>query len=134
MPIKSLEELKALRSSLVNKVNLREKGEVADDVAVEVLVGMGTCGISAGARDTFNTLLEALDKKEIANVKVISVGCLGQCTLEPTVQVNIPGKEPVIYGNITEDRVEDLVQKVIIDNGHLEEDLVIPTFKKVEVK
>ena len=133
MAIKSLEELRALRASLQNSVDLREKGESVEG-NIEVLIGMGTCGISAGARDTFNTLLEVLEKKEINNVKVISVGCLGQCTLEPTVQVNIPGNLPVIYGNITEDRVDELVQKVIIENGHLDENLVIPTFQKAEVE
>lgn len=132
MAIKSLEELRALRASLQNSVDLREKGE-SKEGTIEVLIGMGTCGISAGARETFNGLLEALEQKDINNVKVISVGCLGQCTLEPTVQVNIPGRKPVIYGKITSDRVEELVQKVIIENGHLDENLVIPTFTKAEV-
>ena len=133
MAIKSLEELRALRASLQNSVDLREKGESVEG-NIEVLIGMGTCGIAAGARETFNKLLETLENKEIDNVKVISVGCLGQCTLEPTVQVNIPGNEPVIYGKITKDRVDELVQKVIIENGHLAEDLVIPTFQKMEVE
>jgi len=133
MAIKSLEELRALRASLQNSVDLREKGESIDG-NIELLIGMGTCGIAAGARDTFNALLELLDKKEINNVKVISVGCLGQCTLEPTIQVNIPGQKPVIYGNMMENRVEELVQKVIIEKGHLDDNLIIPTFMKAEVE
>jgi NADP-reducing hydrogenase subunit HndB len=133
MAIKSLEELRALRASLQNSVDLREKGESIDG-NIELLIGMGTCGIAAGARDTFNALLELLDQKEINHVKVISVGCLGQCTLEPTIQVNIPGQKPVIYGNMMKERVEELVQKVIIEKGHLDEDLIIPTFMKAEVE
>lgn len=133
MAIKSLEELRALRASLQNSVDLREKGESVDG-NIELLIGMGTCGIAAGARDTFNALLELLAQKDINNVKVISVGCLGQCTLEPTIQVNIPGQKPVIYGNMMENRVEELVQKVIIEKGHLDEDLIIPTFMKAEVE
>jgi len=132
MAIKSLEELRALRASLQNSVDLREKGESKEDT-IEVLIGMGTCGISAGARETFNALLEVLEQKHINNVKIISVGCLGQCTLEPTVQVNIPGRKPVIYGKMTSDRADELVQKVIIENGHLDENLVIPAFTKAEV-
>jgi len=133
MAIKSLEELRALRASLQNSVDLREKGESIDG-NIELLIGMGTCGIAAGARDTFNALLELLDKKEINNVKVISVGCLGQCTLEPTIQVNIPGQKPVIYGNMMENRVEELVQKVIIEKGHLDDNIIIPTFMKAEIE
>ena len=133
MAIKSLAELRKLRESLKESVDLREKGESTSGI-IEVLIGMGTCGIAAGARDTFNELLNVLEAKDINNVKVISVGCLGQCTLEPTVQINIPGKEPVIYGKITDDRVNELVEKVIINNGHLDDNLVIPTFTKAEVK
>lgn len=133
MPIKSLEELKALRASLVNKVNLREKGEVADDVVIEILVGMGTCGIAAGARDTFNKFLEVLENKELKEVKVISVGCVGFCHAEPTVQINIPGSEPVIYGKITEDKVTEVVEKVIIKRELLDENYLIKSFNKAVV-
>lgn len=133
MAIKSLEELRALRASLKESIDLREKGESTSGI-IEVLIGMGTCGIAAGARDTFNELLNVIEKKELQNIRVISVGCLGQCTLEPTVQVNIPGQQPVIYGKITEQRVSELVDKVIIQKGHLEENLVIPTFTKAEVE
>jgi len=133
MAIKSLDELRKLRESLKDSVDLREKGESTSNV-VEVLIGMGTCGISAGARDTFNELLEELESKKISNCKVISVGCLGQCSLEPTVQVNMPGREPLIYGKITKDKVKDLVQTVIIEEGYLSEDLLIPSFIKAEVE
>ena len=133
MAIKSLDELRALRASLKNSVDLREKGESTEGT-IEVLIGMGTSGIATGARDTFKTLLEVLEAKKIENVKVIAVGDLGQSILEPTVQINIPGREPVIYGKMTTDKVEELVQKVIVENGHLSEDLVIPTFVKAEVE
>ena len=133
MAIKSLDELRKLRASLKESIDLREKGESTTGI-IEVLIGMGTCGIAAGARDTFNELLNIIEEKKLDNIKVISVGCLGQCTLEPTVQVNIPGQEPVIYGKITDKRVGELVEKVIINKGHLEENLVIPTFTKVEVE
>jgi NADP-reducing hydrogenase subunit HndB len=133
MAIKSLEELRALRASLKDSVNLREKGESTTGT-IEVLVGMGTCGISAGARETFNKLLEVVEEKGLNNVKVISVGCIGQCSLEPTVQVNIPNREPLIYGEITKDKVEEMVQTVIIENGYLKDGQLIPSFLKAEVK
>lgn len=132
MAIKSLDELRKLRDSLKESVDLREKGESTAGIT-EILVGMGTCGIAAGARDTFNELLSELEAKQIKNAKVISVGCLGQCTKEPTVQVNMPNREPLIYGLITKEKVSDLVQKVIIEEGFLDEDLLIPSFGKAEV-
>jgi len=129
MPIKSLDELRKLRSSLQGKIDLREKGESQEDV-IEVLIGMATCGIAAGARDTYNELLNILKEKKITNVKIVSVGCLGFCSMEPTVQINMPGREPLIYGLITEDKVASLVEKVIIEKGYLEENLMISSFVK----
>lgn len=132
MGIKSLDELRKLRASLKESVDLREKGESTSNI-IEVLIGMGTCGIAAGARDTFNELLNIIDEQKMNNVKAISVGCLGQCTLEPTVQVNMPGREPLIYGKITQDKVAELVKKVIVEKGYLDENLLIPPFSKFEV-
>lgn len=131
MPIKSLDELRELRASLQAKVNLREKGEVEDSELVEVLVGMGTCGIAAGARDTFNKLLELTN--EMNNVKIVSVGCIGFCAVEPTVQVNIPGKGPVIYGKITADKAAELVDTVIVKGELLDENYLIKSFEKAVV-
>ena len=133
MAIKSLDELRKLRASLQESVELREKGESTSGIT-EVLIGMGTCGIAAGARDTFNELLNIIEEQKLTKVKVISVGCLGQCSLEPTVQVNMPGREPLIYGKITENRVKELVEKVIIKESYLDENLLIPSFTKAEVK
>ncbi len=133
MAIKSLDELRKLRASLQNQVNLREKGEAADDSLTEILVGMGTCGIAAGARDTFNKLLEVLEEKALKNVKVVSVGCIGFCHVEPTVQINIPGKEPVIYGKITEDKVVEMIETVIIKGELLDENYLIKSFGKAVI-
>lgn len=133
MAIKSLDELRKLRASLQDKVVLREKGEIEDSKLVEVLVGMGTCGIAAGARETFNKIHEIVTEKDLENVKVISVGCIGFCHSEPTVQVNIPGKEPVIYGKITAEKAEKLIEKVVLKGELLDEDYLIKSFDKAVV-
>lgn len=132
MAIKSLDELRKLRASLQGKINLREKGE-SDTGMIELLVGMGTCGIAAGARDTFNELLTIVDEKQLNNVKVVSVGCMGSCSMEPQVQVSMPDRETIIYGKMTKEKVADLIQKVIVEQGYLNEDLIITTFEKAEV-
>lgn len=128
MAIKSLEELRALRNSLLDQVNLREKGESSQTI-IELLVGMGTCGIASGARDSFNKLLEIIEKENL-NAKVIGVGCAGYCSLEPTIQVNIPGKEPVMYGHMTEDKMQKLIDVVVKNGDFLEEDYLIQSFNK----
>lgn len=132
MAIKSLDELRKLRSSLQGKIELREKGESSEGV-IEVLIGMATCGIAAGARDTYSELLIIIDELQLLNVRVISVGCLGFCSMEPTVQISMPGRESLVYGKMTKDVIKEMVQKVIIEKGYLEENLLINSFVKAGV-
>ncbi len=110
MTIKSLDELKRIREEHASKVSLRDHGESSED-RVEILIGMATCGISSGARDTLKEFVEELAEKKLANVKVVPVGCIGYCHSEPTVQVNIPGKKPVLYGNVKKDKVHQIIEK-----------------------
>lgn len=112
MAIKSLEELAKTREDHKNIVNLRLQGEYTGD-QIEILVGMATCGISSGARDTINTFSEEISKENLANVKVVPVGCIGYCHSEPIVQVNMPNHKPVLYGNVKKEKVHEIVEKHI---------------------
>lgn len=127
MPIKSLDELRKIREDQVKKVKLRESGESGDNT-IEVLVGMATCGIAAGSREVLNRLVDLISEKSLDHVKVIQVGCMGYCHSEPTVQINAPGKEPIIYGNVKGDVVDDIVEKHILNNEILDDHVLIKTF------
>lgn len=123
MPVKSLEELKKIREDQIKKVKLRESGE-SDDQTVEILVGMATCGIAAGSRDVLNTFVTKITEMELEHIKVVQVGCMGYCHSEPTVQVNMPGREPTIYGNVDKAFVVDILDKHI-KNGEILDDHVL---------
>lgn len=123
MKVKSLKELQKIREEHVGKVKLREQGESSED-AIEILVGLATCGISSGARETLNAFTEEIGKKELKNIRVIPVGCIGYCHSEPTVQVNIRGQKPFIYGNVKEDKVQEIIEKHIV-GGEPVEDLLL---------
>lgn len=112
MKIKSLEELRMIREAHQEKVSLRDYGEVTGD-KIEILIGMATCGISSGARETLNAFVEELKKEKLDNVKVVPVGCIGYCHSEPTVQVNVPGHKPVLYGKVKANKVHEIVEKHI---------------------
>jgi len=109
MSIKSLEELKKIRGEHAAKVNLRQHGAAETD-KIEVLVGMATCGISSGARETLNEFVDELAREKMDNIRVVPVGCIGYCHSEPTVQVNIPGQKPVLYGNVKKDKVHRIIE------------------------
>lgn len=129
MPIKSLDELKKIREASIKKVNLRESGENGEDV-VELMVGMATCGIAAGARETLNAILDEIEAKGLSNIRVVQVGCMGYCHSEPTVQVNVPGNEPILYGNVNETVAKDIIDKHIGNGELLDENILIRTFEK----
>ena len=129
MPIKSLDELRKIREDSQKKVNLRESGKDGGDT-IEIMIGMATCGIAAGARETFTAILDKIEEKEIKNIRVIQVGCMGYCHSEPTVQVNMPGEEPILYGNVNTKIASDIIDKHILKKELLDENILIKTFEK----
>lgn len=129
MKIKSLDELIKLREDSIKKVNLRETGENAGDT-IELMVGMATCGIAAGARETLGALMEIINEKELTNVKLVQVGCLGFCHSEPTVQLNMPGQQPILYGNVDKDVALKIVQEHIMNGKMVDNHILIKSFDK----
>jgi len=107
----SLEELRKLRDTKKNDLRKRE----AEGKEIQVIVGMGTCGIAAGAKDTLDAFLKALDEKNLVDeVLVRQTGCMGLCHSEPTVEVVVPGMPTVIYGKVGAEAANDIVKKHLI--------------------
>ncbi|NLK21462.1 MAG: (2Fe-2S) ferredoxin domain-containing protein [Epulopiscium sp.] len=128
--IKSLDELKSLREQYKSKVNLREKGDKIEKM-IQVRVAMATCGIASGARDVMNTFIEEIDTQKLENVIVSQTGCMGYCYAEPTVEVTIPEKEPVVFGDVTKQRAKEIVEKYI-KQGELLDGIIPVTHKTVD--
>jgi NADP-reducing hydrogenase subunit HndB len=110
--VKSLEELKALREQMQNKMNLRKD----DTDTVRVVVGMATCGIAAGARPVLNAFLDEVNKRGLQNVQVTQTGCIGVCRLEPIVEVYVPGQEKVTYVKMSAEKVPTIVAEHIVNH------------------
>lgn len=82
---------------------------------IRILVGMGTCGISAGALDVFEALKSELaEKEDVDNVQIVPCGCAGMCTYEPIVEVVVPGKKRVTYVHVTPEMASEIMYKHII--------------------
>jgi len=128
--IKSLEELKALRDSVQNKVDVREHGDNIEQMIV-VRVAMATCGIAAGARQVMNHMANELREQGIDNVMITQVGCMGYCYAEPTVEVTLQGKEPVVYGDVTIEKATDIIEKYI-KNGIMLDGIIPSTHKSLD--
>lgn len=108
--IKSLEDLKKIREQALEK-----RKATAVSGATQVIVGMGTCGIAAGARETMKAVLSFIEKNNIDNVVVTQTGCIGICEQEPILQVVVGESEKTTYGKASPDIVEKIMQSHVVD-------------------
>jgi len=120
--IKSLADLRKMKQNLENGMNIREKSNSPGSL-VQIRVAMATCGIASGARAVMNTFIEKIEKEKIPAV-VTQGGCMGYCYAEPTVEVKIPGKDPVVFGYVDSNVAIDIIDKYILKGELL--DGIIP--------
>jgi NADP-reducing hydrogenase subunit HndB len=107
----TLEDLRKLRDS--KKTDLRRRD--AEGKEIQVVVGMGTCGIAAGAKVTLDAFIKSLDDNNLVDsVLVRQTGCMGLCHSEPTVEVIVPGMPAVIYGRVDAATAEEIVKKHLV--------------------
>ena len=123
--MKSLKELEAIRDPMRQTVNTRE----SDSNTIRVVVGMATCGISAGARPVLNAIVEELARENVAGVQVTQTGCIGICQYEPVVEVYEPGKEKVTYVKMTPEKAIRMVHHHLM-NGEPVQDYIIGSLTK----
>lgn len=114
--VKTLDDLKKLKQELQGQVNLREKAVNAEG-HVQIKVAMATCGIASGAKNVMDYLIDEMDKRSVEAV-VTQTGCMGYCYAEPTVEVKLPGQEPVVFGYVDLKKADDIIEKYI-KNGEL---------------
>ena len=106
--MKSLEELKAIKAKMQDKVNLR-----TSSAQTRVVVGMATCGIAAGARPVLAAFVEGINEAGLSdNVIVTQTGCIGICQYEPVVEV-FNGEDKVTYVKMTAERAKEVIEKHI---------------------
>ena len=110
----SLQELTGVREVAREGIARREK------TGTVIRIGMGTCGIAAGARETWRAL-----ELELANAKIDAyigaVGCIGMCAREPLVEIQQAGRARILYGNVTAEMAARLVQEHLIKGEPVKE-------------
>ncbi|MBL3540218.1 (2Fe-2S) ferredoxin domain-containing protein [Aminivibrio sp.] len=117
MKIRNLDDLRKLRESSRDLSSARSGGETM------IIVGMGTCGIAAGARDVLSEVMAELARRNIDNVAVQTTGCIGMCQDEPLLDV-IRGGQRVTYGRVKPEDVPTIIAEHVV-NGRVVEKLAI---------
>ena len=102
-------------ASTTDRVKINQKIEQARELwrkktqgEFYITIGMGTCGLAAGAAETLKAI-EAELKQRNLQAKVSRVGCVGMCSYEPMVELQMPGRPRINYGKVTADRVSEIL-------------------------
>ncbi len=123
-----------LKSFLIEKVLLLESDTLPQEtekvlqlvrrekpVTPHIYLSSGTSSIIAGSERTYSAL-ESYISEKTPSTSLIKVGCTGPANYEPLVCIHLPGKNKLFFRNITEEKVEPLLNGVF-HNDINEEDL-----------
>jgi NADP-reducing hydrogenase subunit HndB len=106
-----IEDLKKIKDRVQAENALRE-----GDRRVKITVHMGTCGIAAGAREVMNTLMSEIEEAGVSDVIVTTSGCMGLCSREPEITVEILGEDPIIYEYMNANKMRQIFRRHVLEN------------------
>ena len=115
--IRSLKDLQEIKEKVTAKTALREDGYHAC-----ITVHMGTCGIASGAREMMSVLMDELAASGKHDIRITTSGCIGVCSHEPVMTVEVLGSESVLYGDLDAEKARVVVREHLLDGR------VVPQF------
>jgi len=105
--ITNIAELKKIQGDLKAK----KAASIKDNILVNV--SLATCSIASGGNEVMAAMKDEAAKQSINNIEFVMSGCMTYCHSEPTVEVSLPGKEPMLFGKLDEAGARLLVQKYL---------------------
>jgi (2Fe-2S) ferredoxin len=111
-----LEDLKKIREKAEKDVELRQK-----QARIRIVVGMGTSGIAAGAREVIRAFVDEIAKRNLSDVVVTQTGEKGLASQEPMIEVYEEGKPVVVYGNMDAEKTKRVVAEHIVNGSPVSE-------------
>lgn len=111
--MKTLKELEEIREKTLKNLQLRDH----EGKEIRVVVGMGTCGISAGGRPVLNELVNEVNQRHLEHVVITQTGCIGMCTYEPMFDV-LDASGKTTYVHMTPEKVKKVVVEHLV-NGNI---------------
>jgi len=107
--VKSLEDLKKIREEALKKRDIKTAPG-----SIQIIVGMGTPGIAAGARETLREILAVIEEKNLANITVRQTGNIGLDSWEPILQVKVGEEAPLTYGKVTPSAARQIMEEHVL--------------------
>ena len=127
--IKSFEALKKYQEELKRIGDSIEEVRNAGNL-VKVKIAMATCSNAAGAEEIMNFMTEALDKRGV-DALVTKTGCMGYCYAEPTIEVTLPNREPVVFADVDVQKADQIIESYI-KQGEMVEGVIPVNYKTID--
>jgi len=118
----NIEDFKKLQEEARRSIRMRTK------TGTRIIVGMGTCGIAAGARETLQAIVTELERREI-DAHVTTVGCIGMCASEPLVDIEQAEGGRITYGLVKPNMIPRLIEEHLV-NGRVVSEWVVGRLAK----
>lgn len=115
----SIDDLKKIKEKTAKETSLRE-----GRAKIKIMVHMGTCGIAAGARDVMNALMDELAESDRDDIRVVASGCMGMCSSEPNVTVEVDGEEPIVYQKMDANKMRQVFMRHVL-KGEVQTDFAL---------
>ncbi|HNS56113.1 MAG TPA: (2Fe-2S) ferredoxin domain-containing protein [Smithellaceae bacterium] len=106
----TIDDLKKIKEKVHADMSLRD-----GERRVKITVHMGTCGIASGAREVLDTVLQEIDEAKSTDVFVTTSGCMGLCSREPLVTVEIINQEPIKYEYVNPSKMRQIFKRHVLE-------------------
>ncbi len=97
----------------IKKAAQRKWDSLANSKVPVIYLGTASCGRAAGALDVLDSVQQTLKKNRL-KAKVVHVGCIGPCYLEPLMDITVPGNPRISYSNVTPEKTQDIIESYLI--------------------
>lgn len=106
----TIDDLKKIKEKVHSDMALRD-----GERRVKITVHMGTCGIASGAREVMDTVLQEIDEAKVNDVFVTTSGCMGLCSREPLVTVEILNQAPIKYEYVNPNKMKQIFKRHVLE-------------------
>lgn len=115
----TIQDLRKIKESVSRDIESRkQRGDI------RIFVHMGTCGIAAGAQAVMDTLKKEIAETKGKDIMVVASGCMGMCSSEPNVTVEIGKEQPVLYQHMNADKMRQVFKRHVL-SGEVQTDFAL---------
>jgi NADP-reducing hydrogenase subunit HndB len=123
MPRLKNEDLNRIKERTLKEIALRE-----GETTTKITVHLGTCGIAAGGKEVMGALTEELAASGRTDIRVVASGCMGMCSSEPNVTVEMLGRDGVIYKHMDKNKMRQVFKRHVL-LGEVQTDFALARMK-----